>query len=249
MAGNEFSLEGKVAIVAAYGSVWLAEMVSGLAAAGARVVVTGSPEAVVNAAALSAREAGGKAVAVPAHLGNEKAVAKLVRQVVEEMGGIDVLINAFNFELWKPLLEMTSKDWDMVCNSNLRANFLCTKQIGRQMAAQKKGSIVNVVSGLAQRGVPNGAEYCASMGGVLQMTRALALEWANLPVRVNAVGVGWMQGTTKREGRDPMPGYIPMKRRASPEDIIPLVIFLASEASSYLSGNIYMADGGLMARG
>jgi NAD(P)-dependent dehydrogenase (short-subunit alcohol dehydrogenase family) len=249
MARSNFSLEENVVVVAGYGSTWLADMALSLAEVGAKVVLTGGPESVLSAAALAVQQGGGEAVAVPANLARERDVARMVRQVLKDMGKIDVLINALNFEFWKPLLEITTKEWKDVCSRNLTANFLCTRQIGAHMAAQKKGSIVNVTSGLAQRGLSNGAAYCASMGGVLQMTRALALEWASLPVRVNAVGVGWLQGPAKPEGKDPLAGYIPSRRRALPQDIIPLIIFLASEASSYLSGNIYMADGGLMARG
>jgi NAD(P)-dependent dehydrogenase (short-subunit alcohol dehydrogenase family) len=249
MGTNEFSLDGSVAVVTASGEAWLVDMALALAEVGARVVVTGRPESVIDAAALAVQQTGREAVAVPANLLSERDVAKMVRQVLKDMGNISVLINTFNFEFWKPFLQIKTKEWKQVFNTNVTANFLCTRQIGRHMVARKKGSIVNVTSGLAQRGLSNGAAYCSSMGSVLQMTRALALEWANLQVRVNAVGVGWVQGPTKSEGKDPLVGYIPMRRRAVIEDIIPLIIFLASEASSYLSGNIYMVDGGLMARG
>jgi NAD(P)-dependent dehydrogenase (short-subunit alcohol dehydrogenase family) len=249
MAKNEFSLDGSVAVVTASGSAWLADMALALAEVGARVVLTGGPESEISAAALAVQQTGGEAVAVPANLVSERDVAKMVRRILKDMGSIGVLINTLNFEFWKPLLEITTKEWKHVYNTNVIANFLCTRQIGKHMVAKKKGSIVNVTSGLAQRGLSNGAAYCASMGSVLQMTRALALEWANQQVRVNAVGVGWLQGPTKTEGKDPLIGYIPMRRRAVLEDIIPLIIFLASEASSYLSGSIYMVDGGLMARG
>jgi NAD(P)-dependent dehydrogenase (short-subunit alcohol dehydrogenase family) len=248
MARNEFSLKGKVAVVAAHGSSWLSELALSLAEAGAKVALTGPDEAAMRAAARAVQEVGGEVVAIPANLARERDVARMVRQVLKDMGAVDVLINAFSVELWKPLLKITTTEWKHVCEANLTSNFLCTRHIGKHMTAQKKGSIVNVTSGLAQRGVQNGVAYCASMGGVLQMTRALALEWASLQVRVNGVGVGWMEEPAKKEGKDPLAGYIPMRRRAMAEDVIPLIIFLASEASSYLSGNIYMVDGGLMAR-
>lgn len=249
MARDEFSLDGSVAVVTASGSAWLPDMALALAEVGARVVLTGGPEGVISAAALAVQEAGGEAVAVPANLASERDVNRMVRRVLKDMGSINVLVNALNFEFWKPLLQITTTEWKHVYNTNVTANFFCTRQIGKHMVAKKKGSIVNVTSGLAQRGLSNGVAYCASMGSVLQMTRALALEWANLQVRVNAVGVGWMEGPARKEGKDPLAGYVPMRRRAMPEDAIPLIVFLASDASSYLSGNIYMVDGGLMARG
>ena len=115
------------------------------------------------------------------------------------------------------------------------------------MLGRRQGKIVNIVSGAAARGLGNATAYCASMGGVIQLTRSLALEWARDNVRVNGVGFGWMEESFGGGQGDAVARYVPMRRRGQASDIAPLVIFLASNASSYLSGHIYFIDGGLMA--
>ena len=249
MVPEEFNLDGHVVIVATLGCSWFPALTLALGEGGTTIVVA-RDKSEEHTGSDPGHEAGGRdIVTIPTRLTSETDVRRMVRQVVSAYGRIDVLINVLNYELLKPFDKISRKQWSRTIDSNLFANFVCSKTVGKHMVAQRKGSIVNVVSGLAQRGVINGAAYCASMGGVLQLTRALALEWAGSQVRVNAVGTGWMQEPTASIGKDRADGYIPMRRRAQPEDVIPLVLFLASDGSTYLSGNIYMVDGGLMARG
>ena len=243
---EEFSLKGKVAIIAAGGRSWTKELAQYLNGAGAKITVATSDRAKLDetAAALP----GGDVLCIPADLTVAPEADSLVERTVGQFGKVDILVNNLNLEVWKSLLEMTEKEWHRVLQANVTSAFLSCKAAGKYMAAQKSGSIINIISGLAERGISTGAAYCASMGAVLELTRSLALEWAPLNVRVNAVGVGWTEKPVTGDGKDIMARYIPAQRRARAGDVVPLVGFLASDAASFLSGSIYTVDGGLMAR-
>lgn len=243
---EEFKLDGNVAIITSSGSSWVKELTSALSQAGARVVVATGNRGKIDEIAPAFR--GKDVLSIPANLTSAREVEGMVQQAVSRFGRVDILVNSLNLELWKPALDMTAKEWADIIQTNLTSAFLCAKAAGRHMVAQKSGSIINIVSGLAERGVPNGTAYCASMGGVLELTRSLALEWAPQNVRVNALGIGWAEKPVARGEKDIVARYIPAQRRARAEDVTPLVVFLASKASSFMSGSFYIADGGLMAR-
>jgi NAD(P)-dependent dehydrogenase (short-subunit alcohol dehydrogenase family) len=245
---EEFKLEGNVAILTGYGQSWPKYLGLALAEAGATVVTAGSEQKQIESGIEEIRKLGRKAMAIPTDLTSAREIQNMIDQAVSQFGKIDILVNNLNLEFGKPFLEVTEGEWKRVIDTNLTAVFLCSKAVGKHMVEQRAGKIVNIVSGGAERGLPNGTAYCASMGGVVQLTRALALEWARKNVRVNAVGVGWMENSFAGKQEDSVAHYIPMRRRGRPEDIAPLVVFLASNASSYLSGQVYFVDGGLMAR-
>ena len=246
---KEFKLDGNIAIIATCGRSWLKELALSLAQAGANVVLAAHDGVELAKIALTVEKVGREALGIPTELTCAQEVQSMVEQAIDRFGRIDVLVNNLNLEFWKPMLDITEEEWHQVMDANLTSAFICSKAVGRYMVKQKAGSIINIVSGLAERGLPNGIVYCASMGGVLQLTRALALEWAQQNVRVNAIGMGWMEKPIIEEEKDIVAHYIPIRRRMRPKDITHLVVFLASEASSYLNGNIYLVDGGLMARG
>jgi NAD(P)-dependent dehydrogenase (short-subunit alcohol dehydrogenase family) len=243
---EEFSLEGNVAIIASGGYSWTKELALSLNQAGARVTVATNDREKINeiTAALPEQDV----LCIPTDLTSAPEVESMVKRTVSRFGRVDALVNNLNLEFWKSLLDMTEKEWHEVIQTNLTSAFLCSKAVGKYMVAQKAGSIINIVSGLAERGVPNGTAYCASMAAVLELTRALALEWAQLNIRVNAVGIGWADKQVTKDEKDIVARYIPMQRRARAEDVTPLVEFLASKASSFMSGSLYIVDGGLMAR-
>ena len=243
---EEFSLEGNVAIITSCGYSWIKELALSLNQAGARVTVATNDRKKINEITSALPEP--DVLGIPTDLTSAPEVESMVKRTVSQFGKVDILVNNLNLEFWKSLLDTTEKEWHEVLQTNLTSVFLCSKAAGKYMVAQKAGSIVNIVSGLAERGIPTGTAYCASMAAVLELTRALALEWAKLNVRVNAVGVGWADKPVSKDEKDIVARYIPMKRRARAEDVAPLVGFLASKASSYLSGSIYIVDGGLMAR-
>ena len=249
MVPKELRLDGKLVLITGSQLALVNELALSLAQAGAKICITGAPKSTVTDLALKVRKEGGEALGIPAVPTNKDEVRRAVEETISRFGKIDILVNSFNLELWKPLLNLKEEEWHKVLESNLTSTFLWTQSVGKTMVAQQKGSIINVISGLAERGVINGAAYCASLGGILQLTRALALEWAQYNVRVNAVGVGWMERPVLVGEKDQMTKYIPMRRRARPQDITPILLLLSSEATSYCSGSIYHVDGGLMARG
>jgi NAD(P)-dependent dehydrogenase (short-subunit alcohol dehydrogenase family) len=129
-------------------------------------------------------------------------------------------------------------------NFNSVMNFC--RAAGRQMLVQKKGRIINIVSGLAERGIANGTAYCVSMGAVLQLTKALALEWALTGVTVNAIGTGWFTEDGSAAD-DAIARYIPVKRYGKPYEVGSLVVYLASDVTDFTTGQFMFVDGGLMA--
>jgi NAD(P)-dependent dehydrogenase (short-subunit alcohol dehydrogenase family) len=249
MVIDQFKLDRAVVIIAGYGKTWLEEISSAFAEVGAKVIVAGPELMVIESDAKRVRQLGEESLSVLTDLYNAREVQALVDRTASQFERIDILINNFNLEFTKPFLDITEEEWRQVIDTNLTSVFHCCKSVGKYMVEQKSGSIVNIVSGLGERGLPNGAAYCASMGGVIQLTKVLALEWARKNIRVNTIAIGWMENSNGQRVEDPIVKYIPVQRRGNAEDVIPLVIFLASEASSYLNGNVYTVDGGLMARG
>jgi NAD(P)-dependent dehydrogenase (short-subunit alcohol dehydrogenase family) len=249
MVIDQFKLDGAVAIIAGCGRTWLEEIASAFAEVGATVIIAGPELKTSEGAAKGARQFAKESLSILTDLCNAREIQTLVDRISSQFGRIDILVNSFNFEFSKPFLDIMEEEWSQVIDTNLTSVFHCCKAVGKYMMEQEAGRIVNIVSGLGERGLPNGAVYCASMGGVIQLTKVLALEWARKNIRVNTIAIGWMENGNAGTIEDPIVKYIPIQRRGTAEDVIPLVIFLASEASSYLSGNVYTVDGGLMARG
>jgi 2-deoxy-D-gluconate 3-dehydrogenase len=235
---DEFKLTGEVAVVAYWGKNRLPGLASGLQDAGAQVVITGTRP----------KDTDSTIEFVSMDLSNENDLQAMVEHIKAKYGNLDILVNDLSPLFFKPMLEVSSEEWQMTMNSGFKNLFHCIRVVGKYMIANQGGRIVNVISGLAQRGVANCSACCMQMGGVLQLTRTLALEWAEQNVRVNAVGLGWMEDALLEKDRDKVSRYIPMRRLGTPDDVIPLILFLASRASSYMTGYIYFADGGLMTR-
>ena len=246
MVLDEFRLHDHIAVLAGCGRHRMKDLALALTEAGATVAVTGPDRVKLDGIVAETLDMGGEAMAIPADLSNPGEVQRVTEKILLEFGKVDILVNDFNSEFGKPVLETDEEEWIRVMDANLKTVFLCSKIVGRHMVERESGRIINIVTGAAERGLPNNTARCAGMGGVVQFTRALALEWASHNIGVNGVGVGWMAETAKQETKDPVGRYIPMGRRARGEDITPMVVFLASEASSYLSGCICYADGGLM---
>lgn len=245
----ELDLSGKVALITADRRGWTPSLAVALAEAGAAVAVAGVPESDATAAADAVRGKGRRALSVSADLTLADDVEGLVEQVVAELGGIDILVNNARVEFGKPFLDVTEDEWDTVMERNVKSMFLCCQAAGRQMVEQGTGHIVNIGSGLASRGLWNSAAACASQGAVRQLTAALGLEWSRLGVRVNAVGTGWFSTEPPAEDveRELLVRYIPSRRKGHPSDLAGLVVYLASDASDFVTGQMFHIDGGLIA--
>lgn len=249
MVSGEFNLSGKKALVAGDSPYWGKSAAVALAEAGADVAIAARSSKKVEEAAGEVRRLGRKAVALPADLTKSAQVDKMVEQAMAELGKIDILVNSADLMFAKPFLETTADEWQRVMDVNLTTVFLCCQAVGKRMLSQKKGRIINVTSCLSERGLINGAAYGAATGGVVQLTRALALEWAREGITVNAIGAGWFSDTDKTEAaqEDSLLRYLPLKRYGRPNEIGSLVVYLASDTTDFITGQFLYVDGAVMA--
>src|SRR5215510_1280780 len=179
----------------------------------------------------------------------EEDVNALVQRVVSELRRLDILVNAHDFPFAKPLPEVNLTEWRRVLDINLTSVYLACRAASGPMLAQKKGRIINVVSLLGERGMTNGSAYCAAQAGVLNLTRALSLEWARTGITVNALGAGWTEGMGLiADGalKQQLVRYLPHRRLAQPQEISGAAVYLASEAAEFLTGQVIWIEGGAL---
>ena len=244
-----FGLQGRVAIVTG-GSQGIGEACARrFAQEGAQVVIAdlADERGRALAAELQARY-------VHCDVGDKAQVDALVAEVMQAHGRIDVLVNNAGIFRAADFLDVTEEDFDAVLRVNLKGSFLVAQAAGREMARAGRGSIVNMSSVNSVLAIPNIASYNVSKGGINQLTRAMALALADQGVRVNAVGPGTIATElaakavlTSEEAKNKIMMRTPMKRLGEPSEIADVVAFLASDASSYITGEIIMVDGGRMA--
>lgn len=248
-------LEGRVAIVTGSSQGIGKGIALALAQAGARVVVNYvSNRELAEEAADAARLMGVQALVVGADVSQRADVERLFSRALETFGRIDILVNnAAAFQPVVPLVELSEADWDRVMSVNLKGSFLCAQVAARQMIRQQSGVIINISSLGSQVLMHNLGAYCASKGGLETLTRALALELAPHGIRVNAIAPGhiatagnlnWVAAAPGREER--FRARIALGRLGKIEEIGSTAVFLASDASGYITGQILYADGGIM---
>jgi NAD(P)-dependent dehydrogenase (short-subunit alcohol dehydrogenase family) len=249
MVSEEFSLNGKTALVAGDSRFWSKYVAAALAEAGADVAVAASSSQRLKEAADEAERLGRKIVTIPTDMTDPSQVNKMVGQAVTDLGKIDILVNATDLEFAKPFLEITRAEWQQVMDTNLNSIFYSCQSVAKHMLSTGKGRIVNIISCLAERGLSHGSAYCVSMGGVLQLTRALALEWAREGITVNAIGTGCFAETDRTGAldEDRLLRYLPLKRYGHPSEVGSMVVYLASDTTDFVTGQFFYADGGLMA--
>ncbi len=251
MGLESFSLEGRVALVTGAGRGIGRAIALGLAEAGADLVVASRTAADVEAVAALARGLGRRALAVPADVADEAAVANLVARAVATFGRLDALVNSAGISpVYKRAEKTTAAEWDAILAVNLRGAYLCCLAAGRVMLEQGGGSIVNIASIGARVALPRLVAYCASKGGIDQLTKVLAVEWAPRHVRVNAIAPGYVETEMTRGMREnprlmeQLVAQTPMGRLAKPEEIVGAAVFLLSDAASYVTGQTLFVDGG-----
>ncbi len=222
----------------------------GLAQAGANIVVVSRTPADCEKVAEEIRGMGRKALALPTDITDEDSVNQMVETAVKEMGSIDILVNNAGSAITKRAEDLTMADWDRVVGIDLRAAFMAARAVGKVMIGQKKGKIINIASIFGLVADKQILPYLAAKGGVVQMTKGLAMEWAKHNINVNAVAPGYV--ITPMNEKDLMDervyknvtGKIPMRRLGRIEDIAGAVVFLASEAADYATGAVFNIDGG-----
>ena len=196
------------------------------------------------------RGGGRRAALVQGDVAQAASAQAMVAQVVRELGGVDVLVNNAGVYPRVPLLEMRESDWDLVLDVNLKGGFFCAQAAARAMiAGRRRGSVINMAS-QAIRGAVRGVHYSASKGGVVAMTRAMALELAPHGIRVNAIAPGLTDTAQPRYGNTEeelavMATAVPLGRMAQPEDIAGIAVFLASDEAGHVTGQTLHVNGGM----
>jgi 2-deoxy-D-gluconate 3-dehydrogenase len=256
MVTKAFELSGKVALVVG-GSTALGRAIGvALAEAGADVAFTSltedrREEVAANSAVNEVWALGRKGFATAIDVTDAAQVEAAVRRAADELGRLDILVNNPDLPFAKPLAKTTPEEWQRVLAVNLSSVFIACRAAGAVMLPQGKGRIINVASILGERGLINSTAYCAAKAGVINLTRALALEWARTGVTVNGIGVGFLEdvpGIGQDESlKEALEKYLPLRRLARAEEMAGLAVYLASDASEFVTGQTIFVEGGALA--
>ena len=255
MGAPVFSLQGRVAIITG-GRRGIGKAIAlALAEAGADIVACDRvfEDGELKAVAEEVQRLGRRSLAVQADITQKADVDSLAQRVMGEFGGIDILVNNAATNIIAPLLELGEDGWDRVIDTDLKGYYLCCQAVGRIMMEQKRGNIINIASTAAMKAAPRMGAYCIAKAGVVMLTRVLAVELASYNIRVNAIAPYmvktkfsqplWSDPETLKQ----LESEIPLGRLAEPGDIVGAALFLASDASSYITGHTIIVDGGLTA--
>ncbi|MBD2446911.1 SDR family oxidoreductase [Nostoc sp. FACHB-152] len=257
MKPSLFDLTGKVTIITGSARGIGRAIAQGLASVGAKVVVADikAPEAQKTAQII--QEAGGEAIAIPTDVRNHQDCLRLIEQTLDNYHRLDIMVCNAGIDIIKPAAVLDEFEWDNIINVNLKGYFHCAQLAAKQMIEQGTGGSIIMNSSIGGVvGIAGSAAYTASKGGVNLLVRSLALEWADHNIRVNGFAPGYidniMEGTEEfrrppQEDQQHLSAVIPMRRRGKPEELIGPVIFLASQAASYVTGEVLMVDGGYSA--
>jgi NAD(P)-dependent dehydrogenase (short-subunit alcohol dehydrogenase family) len=250
-----FDLTKMVAIVTGGGSGIGRRLSEALAQFGASVVVADIDLSGATYTVDLIIRQGGRAKPVKADVVRVKDAETMVQEAEREFGGLDILVNCAGISIPKPAIEVQEDDWDQILDTNLKGSFLCSQAAGKVMIPQKRGKIVNIASQLGLVGFQDRVPYCASKGGVIQLTRALAVEWAPYHVNVNAIAPTFTITPMGEKGAFGDPAFraefvktIPLGRAGHPDDLVGALIFLSSKASDFVTGHVLAVDGGRSVR-
>ena len=249
-----FDLTGKIALVTGAGRGIGRDAALGLAQAGADVAVTSRSEHELQSLAEEIRGLGRQAEVFPADLRRVADIRAMVQRVEERFGRIDILLNNAGTNVNQSVLEVTEEAWDLMMDTNLKGAFFCAQAVARGMVERRAGKIINMASTFAVVGMAVRVPYCATKGGVLQMTRSMALELAPRNVQVNAVGPTATSTVMNQDlfanesWREMVLGKIPAGRFCTPADVVGAIVYLASPAADMVTGQILIVDGGWTAQ-
>lgn len=245
------NLGGKIAVVTGGSQGIGFALAKGLAKCSAQVVIVNRRVENGEQAAKLIRDDGGAATAIPTDVSKRSSVEAMVQKVLDRFGRIDILVNDAGVNVRKPATEVTEEDLNTMIDLNLKGLFFCCQAVAKHMIKQGGGKIINISSMVSTYAMMNRAPYCATKAGVSQLTRTLALEWAKFGINVNAIGPGivrtpltevYMKSDPQRYEK--VLGKVPLGRVSTPEDLIGVTVFLASDASDYMTGQTIIVDGG-----
>jgi NAD(P)-dependent dehydrogenase (short-subunit alcohol dehydrogenase family) len=255
MSLPSFALREKVALITGAKRGIGKAIALAFAEAGASIAVCSrvADDGQLEAVADEVRQRGQRCVAIQADVSQKPDVDTMVQKVIDTLGVVDILVNNAAVSIGAPLMDTKEGDWDSIMNVDLKGYFLCSLAAGRRMIEQKKGTIINMASRLGIKATPFMGAYGVAKAGELMLTRILALELAKDNIRVNAIAPGIVrtEGSasvwSKPEALQRFASAIPLGRIAMPEDIVGAALFLASDASSYITGHTIVVDGGVQA--
>lgn len=248
-----FDLSGRTALVTGSSRGLGRAMAEGLAAAGAAVILNGSDAGRLAAAAAEMRAAGHKIHEACFDVTDEAAIVAAFARLDAEGVAVDILVNNAGIQLRKPMVELTTPEWQKVIETNLTSAFIVGREAGKRMIARGRGKVINIGSLTSELARATVAPYTVAKGGIKMLTRAMAAEWAAHGIQANAIGPGYML-TDMNQALVDNPDFdawvrsrTPARRWGKPEELVGTAIYLASSASDYVNGQIIYVDGGILA--
>ncbi len=257
MNNDPFALEGRIAVITGGGTGVGAATTRLFAARGADVAIASRTRAELEAVASDVERATGRRVeVVPTDVRDEEAVATLIDRTVERFGRLDILINNAGGSRPGDLFDVPVRAFDAVVSLNLRAAFLCAQAAAPHLAASGNGAIVNISSAAGVRGVRRFGPYSAAKAGLQMLTSVTAAEWGPSGVRANCIALGLIASPRAQAAwaaaeldTEALLGSTPLRRTGTPEEVANVILFLASDASSYVTGQTFSVDGGPLIAG
>ncbi len=250
---SSLSVQGKVAVVTGATKGLGYGMAHGLADAGANLVIVSRNQDDCEKVSREIEKKGRQALPKSADMRKLDSIDSLVEEVVRQFGQIDVLVNNAGTAVTKTPEKMTEEDWDFVLDLNLKGAFFTAQRVGSQMIKQKHGKIINVASVFGFVGDGNVVSYCASKGGLILMTKSLAIAWARHNIQVNAIAPGYIETEMNTDVLNQekvfkhLMNNTPAKRLGQVEDVVGAVVFMSSPASDFMTGESIVVDGGWLA--
>ncbi len=253
-----FSLKDKVALITGAQRGMGKSHALALASQGAKVIVTDISQSECQPVVDEIKSRGGEAISFKLDVLNRQEIDQVILESVKQLGRLDILVNNAGIFVPKMALEITEEEWDRTIDINLKGEFLCAQRAAKEMAKNKWGRIINIAS-IASGGVgisfAGAAHYAASKGGIIGMTETLAAEWADFGINANVIAPGAIDTPMvhepgkelNKETMEEIMSRVPLKRMGRPEEVSAMVVFLASEEASYVTGATFYVDGGWLA--
>jgi NAD(P)-dependent dehydrogenase (short-subunit alcohol dehydrogenase family) len=251
MSANSFDLTGKVAVVTGTSRGLGQYLARALARAGADLVMTSRDPASLKSFQAEIESLGRKALPLALDVRQQESIHGMAAAAIGHYGKIDILVNNAGCNVRKPALQVTWEDWNLILDTNLRGTFFVSQAVARHMVEKKYGRIINIGSVTCVAGYAGLGPYGASRGGVKQLTMSLADDWGVHGITVNCLAPGWFKTAQNavmyedKEWVDYLCDRIPLKRPGQPQDLDGAVVFLASDASGYVTGQTLLVDGGI----
>jgi NAD(P)-dependent dehydrogenase (short-subunit alcohol dehydrogenase family) len=250
MISEQLSLMGKTALVTGSGRGLGRAMALAMAEAGADLVITARTLGELESVGKEVEQRGRRAFITLCDVTKTDDVERMVAKAINAFGKVDILVNNAGGGRPRPVLEMTDEEWHWGIDLNLTSTFICSRTVGRHMAARQCGKVINIASGWGYRGRRNSTAYCASKAAVINFTRALAVEWSQYNIQVNCIAPGYFPLKAPKDDTEARERAVRISRiplgGGEAEDMGPLAVFLASDGANYLTGQTILLDGGAL---